>query len=544
MTYLSPLEMLYKWEQEKPNEIYLSQPVNGVWHHWTWREFGVEVRKMASYLKSLSLPKESKIALLSKNCAHWIMADMAIMMSGNISVPLYPNLNPETLEKILNHSDSRLLFVGKLDNYKDMKPGVPSTIDCISFPFYSEDYPVWDKLTKDIVPLSENVIRSEEELATIIYTSGTTGEPKGVMHKFHNFSFATTNAVNVLPLKEESFFSYLPLCHIAERLLIQMGSLYCGGRVSFAESIETFSANLSEVSPTVFLGVPRIWTKFQQGILAKIPQKKLSILLKIPLVSYFLRKKIHKGLGLSNARNIFTGAAPTPIALINWFTRLGINIQEAYAMTENTCYSHVSFKDTIKIGSVGQALPHCDVKISADKEILIKHDALMDGYYKMDHETNKTIINGWLHTGDEGTIDKDGFLTITGRVKDLFKTSKGKYIAPSPIEMKLSVNKNIAQVCVVGTGLPQPIAIVVLSERGKNRSKKDLKRSLAKTLDIVNHKLDTHQRLHNLIIVNDDWTVENRFLTPTMKIKRNLIEKSYNKHYEDWYNAEQVLIID
>ena len=206
MSYLSPLEMFYKWEQEKPNEIYLSQPVNRVWHHWTWREFGVEVRKMASYLKSLSLPKESKIALLSKNCAHWIMADMAIMMSGNISVPLYPNLNPESLEKILNHSDSRLLFVGKLDNYKDMKPGVPSTIDCISFPFYSEDYPVWDELTKDIVPLSENIIRSEEELATIIYTSGTTGEPKGVMHKFHNFSFATTNAVNVLPLKEESFF--------------------------------------------------------------------------------------------------------------------------------------------------------------------------------------------------------------------------------------------------------------------------------------------------------------------------------------------------
>ena len=150
---------------------------------------------------------------------------------------------------------------------------------------------------------------------------------------------------------------------------------------------------------------------------SKNTAEKIKYTTKIPLVSYFLRKKIHKGLGLSNARNIFTGAAPTPIALINWFARLGINIQEAYAMTENTCYSHVSFKDTIKIGSVGQALPHCDVKISDRKEILIKHDALMDGYYKMDHETNKTIINGWLHTGDEGAIDKDGFLTITGKSK-------------------------------------------------------------------------------------------------------------------------------
>jgi len=543
MAYLSPLEMLYKWEQEKPNETYLSQPINGIWHHWTWKDFGIEVRKMATYLKSLDLPKESKIALLSKNCAHWMMADMAIMMSGHISVPLYPNLNSETLGKILHHSGSRLLFVGKLDNYVDMQPGVPSDIDCISFPFYAEDYPRWDELTKDVIPFSDNIIRGEEELATIIYTSGTTGDPKGVMHKFYNFSFATTNAVNILPLEEESFFSYLPLCHIAERLLVQMGSLYSGGRVSFAESLETFSNNLVEVSPTVFLGVPRIWTKFQQGILTKLSQKRLNILLSIPLISYFIKKKIKKGLGLDRARNVFTGAAPTPIALINWFSRLGINIQEAYAMTENTCYSHVSFRDNIKIGSVGQALPFCDVKLSKDKEILIKHDALMDGYYKMKEETNKTIINGWLHTGDEGAIDANGFLTITGRVKDLFKTSKGKYVAPSPIEMRISADKNIEQVCVVGTGLPQPIAIVVLSDRGKDKSSESLLLSLNKNLVLVNQKLDGHEKIHNFVVVREEWTVENKLLTPTMKIKRNAVEKLYNSNYRDWYEGERVHLI-
>ena len=543
MAYLSPLEMLYKWEQEKPHKTYLSQPINGVWHHWTWKDFGIEVRKMATYLKSLDLPKESKIALLSKNCAHWMMADMAIMMSGHISVPLYPNLNSETLGKILHHSGSRLLFVGKLDNYVDMQPGVPSDVDCISFPFYTEDYPRWDELTKDVIPFSDNIIRGEEELATIIYTSGTTGDPKGVMHKFYNFSFATTNAVNILPLEEESFFSYLPLCHIAERLLVQMGSLYSGGRVSFAESLETFSNNLVEVSPTVFLGVPRIWTKFQQGILTKLSQKSLNILLRIPLISYFIKKKIKKGLGLDRARNVFTGAAPTPTALINWFSRLGINIQEAYAMTENTCYSHVSFRDNIKIGSVGQALPFCDVKLSKDKEILIKHDALMDGYYKMKEETNKTIINGWLHTGDEGAIDTNGFLTITGRVKDLFKTSKGKYVAPSPIEMRISADKNIEQVCVVGTGLPQPIAIVVLSERGKDKSRESLLTSLNKTLVLVNQKLDGHEKIHNFVVVREEWTVENKLLTPTMKIKRNAVEKLYNSNYRDWYEGERVHLI-
>jgi len=543
MNYLSPLEMLYKWEQYKPNEIYLSQPINGIWHNWTWKEFGIEVRKMTAYLQSLDLPKASKIALLSKNCAHWIMADMAIMMSGHVSVPLYPNLNSETLRKILNHSEAKLLFVGKLDNYADMKPGVPSDMNCISFPFYAEDYPRWDELTKDITPFAENVIREEKELATIIYTSGTTGDPKGVMHKFYNFSFATTNAVNILSLQEESFFSYLPLCHIAERLLVQMGSLYSGGKVSFAESLETFSANLAEVSPTVFLGVPRIWTKFQQGILIKLSQKKLNVLLSIPLISSLIKKKIKKGLGLSKASNIFTGAAPTPVALINWFARLGINIQEAYAMTENTCYSHVSFKNNIKIGSVGQALPFCDVKLSDDKEIMINHDALMDGYYKMEEETNKTIIDGWLHTGDEGMLDANGFLTITGRVKDLFKTSKGKYVAPSPIEMKLSANKNIEQVCIVGTELPQPIAIVVLSERGKHKSKEDLISSLTATLEVVNPKLDSHEKIHNFVVVKEDWTVENKLLTPTMKIKRNLIEKLYNTNYKTWYEGERVMFI-
>jgi long-chain acyl-CoA synthetase len=543
MNYLSPLEMLYKWEQEKPNEIYLSQPINGIWHNWTWAEVGQEVRKMAAYLKSLDLPAQSKIGLLSKNCAHWIMTDFAIMMAGHTSVPLYPNLSADTLGKILIHSETKLLFVGKLDGFAAMQPGIPADMPCITFPFYSEDYPEWNALVKDVTPLIDNVIREEKELATIIYTSGTTGDPKGVMHKFFNFSFATTNAVKALPFNNESFFSYLPLCHIAERLLVQMGSLYTGGKVYFAESLETFAANLSEASPSVFLGVPRIWTKFQQGILTKLPQKKLNILLSIPLVSTLIKKKIQKGLGLSKANNIFTGAAPTPSATIKWFAKLGIKIQEAYAMTENTCYSHVSFKSKIKIGSVGQALPLCDVKLSDQKEILIKHDALMDGYYKDEEETKKTIVDGWLHTGDEGEIDANGFLTITGRVKDIFKTTKGKYVAPSPIEMKLSANKNLEQICVVGDGIPQPIVLVVLSERGKAKSKEDLIASLEKTMEVVNPKLDKHEKLHNIVVVSEDWTIENNLLTPTMKIKRNAIEKIYKSNYASWYEGGRVTLL-
>ena len=543
MKYLSPLEMMYKWEEEKGNEVFLSQPINSIWHDWTWEEVMLEVRKMAAYIKSLNLEKKSKIAILSKNCAHWIMSDLAIMMSDHISVPLYPNLSAKILNKILIHSETKMMFVGKLDDFEKMKSGIPSDVNCVTYPFYSQDYPKWNDLIRDVSPLQENLIRDDNELATIIYTSGTTGDPKGVMHKFYNFSFATTNAVNALPLKDESFFSYLPLSHIAERLLIEMGSIYCGGKVSFAESLDTFAQNLSYSQPSVFLGVPRIWTKFQQGILAKLPQKKLNILLSIPIISSLIKKKIQKGLGLSKARNVFTGAAPTPAALIRWFESLGIIIQEAYAMTENTCYSHVSYNDNINIGSVGQALPLCDVKLSEQNEILIKHDALMDGYYKDEQETNKTIIDGWLHTGDEGSIDEDGFLKITGRVKDLFKTSKGKYVAPSPIEMKLSSNKNLEQICVVGDGIPQPIVLVVLSETGKTKPQADLIASLAKTMEVINPKLDNHEKLHNIVVIAEDWTIENNLLTPTMKIKRNAIEKIYKSNYVAWYEGDRVTII-
>jgi long-chain acyl-CoA synthetase len=415
---------------------------------------------------------------------------------------------------------------------------------CITYPHYSvEAYSVWDDLIKDVEPIKEDVIRNPSDLATIIYTSGTTGMPKGVMHKFYNFSFATSNAVPLLDLKEEArFFSYLPLCHIAERLLVQMGSLYSGGMVSFAESLDTFAKNLSDTKPTVFLGVPRIWTKFQQGILAKLPQKKLNVLLAIPGISSLIKKKIKSGLGLQNANNVFTGAAPIPVSVLHWFKRLGIELQEAYAMTENCCYSHVTLNDQIKFGFVGKALPNCEVKLSNEKEILIKHVALMDGYYKEEKLSSEAIKDGWLYTGDEGFIDDQGFLKITGRVKDLFKTSKAKYVAPAPIEMKLSANKNIEQVCVVGSGLPQPMALVTISDYGKTKDKEALTNSLKKTLDIVNLKFEQHEHLRKMVVIDTEWTMENNLLTPSMKIKRKEVENTYQQSYQNWYDSKDRIV--
>ncbi len=543
--YSSPLEMLYKWEQETPDKVFLRQPINDKWHEWTWKQTGEEVRKMAAALKGMNLPAGSNIALISKNCAHWIFSDLAIMMSGHVSVPMYPNLNAETIKLILEHSEAKVCFVGKLDGWEAMRPGVPAGVRCISFPFYTEPgYETWDELVKGVKPVEDDVVRLPNEMATIIYTSGTTGMPKGVMHSFHNFSFTAENAVKLINIGNSSkFFSYLPLCHIAERFLVELGALYSGGSIAFSESLEKFPKNLAEVQPTVFLGVPRIWSKFQQGILGKMPQKKLDIFLNIPILSSIVKNKIKKGLGLSEATNIFVGAAPMPASLIRWFGRLDINIQEAYAMTENCCYSHVTLSGKIRIGCVGQSLPHVQVKLNEQHEVLTKHEGLMLGYYKEPQMTKDSFTeDGYLRTGDEGKIDSDGYLQITGRVKDIFKTTKGKYVAPAPIEMKISVNEDVDQVCVVGDGIAQPIAMITLSEAGKKKAKEEIERSLAETMKIVNPKLDQHEMLKRMVVLKGDWTVENKLLTPTLKIKRNEVEKIHRGKYEMWYSSSTEVV--
>ncbi len=537
MAYKSPLEMLYQWEQTAPDKVYMRQPINDVWHTWTWKQTGDEVRRMAAAIKAMNLSPNSNIAMVSKNCAHWMMCDLAIMMSGHTSVPLYPNLNSVTIRQILDHSGAKLLFVGKLDDWNLMRPGVPEGVKCISFPFYEhKEFEQWKDIIARHQPIKENIIRNPNELSTIIYTSGTTGMPKGVMHKFHNFSFAASHAMPYIGLGSSTkFFSYLPLSHIAERLLVEIGSIYTGGEVAFAESLEKFPKNLAEAKPTVFLGVPRIWSKFQQGILKKLPQKKLNVLLQIPILSGLIKKKIKAGIGLTETANILTGAAPTPATLIKWFETIGIKIQEAYAMTENCCYSHVTLNNNIKIGFVGQPLPNCEVKLGDNNEILTKHEGLMEGYYKEPEMTKESFTSdGFLKTGDEGFIDSQGFLKITGRVKDIFKTAKGKYVAPSPIEMKLSGNSDVEQVCVVGTGLPQPIALVTLSESGKKKSEDEIKTSLGESLNTINPTLDAHEQLDKIVVIKGEWTVENEMLTPSMKIKRNVVEKKYNANYENW----------
>lgn len=539
-TIISPLEILYKWEKEKADAIYMRQPFDGVWDNYTWKQCGDEVRRMAAYIRSQQFEPGSRIAILSKNCVHWVLSDLAIWMAGHVSVPIYPNITSNTLSQILNHSETRLVFVGKLDSWESLKPGIPVGTPCIAFPKYGiTEYDNWNTVIQSQEPITENVTVDIQQLATIMYTSGTTGVPKGVMHSFFNFAYAVTYALPEIHVGDDAkFFSYLPMCHIAERLLIEMGSLYSGGMVSFAESLETFPKNLADTQPTIFLAVPRIWAKFQEKILEKMPQKKLDTLLRIPIISGVVKKKIKSSLGLTHAANVFSGAAPISIELIRWFSKIGIQIQQAYAMTEDSCYSHVNVKERDKVGTVGQNLPGVEVRISEEGEVQIKHPALMLGYFKEPELSKQAFTeDGYFKTGDKGQRDAQGYLTITGRVKDLFKTSKGKYVTPGPIEMHLMDDPDIDQACVVGLGMPQPIALLVLSIAAKKKTERDIEHGIRQVMFSINEKLDSFEKLEKAVIITDEWTVDNGLMTPSLKIKRNEVEKKYTALYEEWYSA-------
>lgn len=548
-----PLEQAYKWEKAKADELYLTQPMgNGQVQEYTWNRTIGEARRMASYLKSLDLPAKSNIAILSKNCAHWIMSDLAIWMAGHVTVPLYPTLNSETVKYILEHSDSKLLFVGKLDEWDDMKGGVPSDLPCISYPLSPKnDYPTWDTLVADHAPLAEDTQREPDELATIVYTSGSTGKPKGVMISFQAMAVAASGVADALNMTDsDRVLSYLPLAHVFERYAIEQASLNIGFHVFFAEALDTFVEDLRRATPTVFISVPRLWAKFQLGVFQKMSPEKLNFLLKIPLLSSYVKKSVLKGLGLDHCHLAVSGSAPLSENIINWYRSLGLELMEGYGMSENFAYSHISLPGRARVGYVGEPLPGVQQRISEKGEIEIKSPASMMGYYKDEAKTKESFTDdGFLLTGDKGEIDELGRLKITGRIKEIFKTSKGKYVAPAPIENKLMVHEALEVVCVTGAECPQPFAIAVLSEAHQSRFndptfQKDLTPGLQELIASVNKTLDAHEALQFLVVVNDVWGIENDFLTPTMKIKRDVIETFYEPKTESWFKSKKQVIWD
>jgi long-subunit acyl-CoA synthetase (AMP-forming) len=526
---VSPLTMLYKWEKEQPDILYMTQPIGDTELTFTWHETAQEVRKVAAALLAKNYPKGSRIAVLSKNCAHWMIVDLGIMMAGHISVPIFATAGQETISYVLEHAGCSLIFVGKLDNTEAQEIAVPASIEKIGFPYPGAVGASWEQFT-DIEPLSESPLPDMNEIMTVIYTSGSTGQPKGVVHTYQTICWAACNSLSALSVNEDDrIVSYLPLAHITERVLVELASFYSRMQIRFVESLATFTRDVKACQPTLFISVPRLWTKFQLGVLAKLPQKKLSFLLSIPFVGKKIAKKIRNEMGFGSARLWASGSAPLAPATIEWFHTIGVDICEGWGMTENSAYGtgSVPFKAD-KIGCIGKAYDGVELRIAEDGEIQVSSPCNMVGYYKEPEKTAGVFTNdGFLRTGDKGVIDAEGYVKITGRLKDIFKTEKGKYVAPAPIEAKLMENPIVEQVCVTGTNLPQPIALLVLSEQAREHNKIGIVESLRETLTKVNNSLESHQKLDRIVIFNEEWSIENDLLTPTLKVKRHVIEDKF-----------------
>jgi long-chain acyl-CoA synthetase len=427
--------------------------------------------------------------------------------------------------------------------------GVPPGVCRICFPTApSPADPTWEGVIASRPPISASPARRADDLATIIYTSGTTGKPKGVMHGFGAFGAFARSAVELLGLtSEERLLSYLPLAHVVERSACEVLCLWLGFHIFFTEGMETFLTDLRRARPTLFVSVPRLLLKFQQGVFQKIPKRRLDTLLRIPIVNRAVKKRILRQLGLDAARYAASGSAPLPVEILLWYRNLGLGLFEGYGLTE-TLVTHIPRPRSVRPGYVGGALDGVEVKLGENSELMIKSHMNMLGYYKDPQLTQDALTpDGFFRTGDLVRLDPDGQVKIIGRLKEQFKTSKGKYVAPAPIESALMADPRIEACCVMGAGLPKAFAVLVLSRDARQGcvhpdQRKALEGSLGARMEEVNAQLDPHERLQFLAIVDGPWTISNELITPTLKIKRGALESRYQPLADQWERLNRPVV--
>jgi long-chain acyl-CoA synthetase len=548
-----PLQRLYHCARTLPAHVVLTQPFDGgQLRELTWQDVANQARRVAAFFVSKGWPRDSRIAILGKNSAEWLIADFAIWMAGYVSVPLYPMQTADNVRYVLGHSESVACFIGKLDE-TSLLQGIDAGVLTIALPLapatvMASAAASWsDVLAHE--PLQGEPVRPGDDLATLIYTSGTTGQGKGVMHTFETLTAIcmATKSLVALPTGGRTL-SYLPLAHIMERSAVEIGMLHQpDGQVYFAESLGTFADDLRRARPTTFVAVPRIWQKLQQGALQQVPQHKLNRLLKIPLLGGVVRRKILRGLGLDQALYCISGSAPLSMDVIQWFAALGLPIVEGYGMTEVANASHIGRPGDLHYGTVGPPIPGVEQRIDpATNEVQVLSPGATIGYYREPQLTQELFTaDGWLHTGDTGVIDAHGCLRINGRIKDNFKSSKGKYVAPAPIEHQLSQHPAVETCIVIGGNLPQPITVVVLNDAARASlpaARTQLAADFSAHVQRINAGLDPHERLECLVLTTHPWTVEAGLLTPTMKARRPKIEQFYLPHIEAWSQSVSVVV--
>ena len=525
-------DALAEFTEAAPDRDFLHQPLNGEVRTWSRADALNDARRLANGLRELGLDPGDRVALLSKNCAEWVISDIGISLAGLVSVPIFPTAGGETIRYVLEHSGASAIIIGRLDNPAAVDGVVPDEMVTIAMRYPSIECPhQWDELVARSKPHIRSAGPAASETMTILYTSGSTGRPKGVVISYGAFAYASQACVDVMGMTEgDRGLSYLPLAHITERAVLVGPAIYAGAELFFAESLDTFREDLGRARPTMFISVPRLWVQFQAAVHREVPPQRLDMLLRIPVLRSVIARKIRAKLGFADTRLFGSGSAPISESTLRWYERLGIRISEGWGMSVTCGLSCVNMPfRSDQIGTIGAPVPGTEMKLSENGEILIRGPGMLNDYYRQPELTAEAFDEyGFFRTGDKGEWLEDvGAYRITGRVKEIFKSAKGKYVSPVPIESKLAANPIVEQVCVMGAGLRAPVAIVVVSAATQELPREEVRASLERTLDEVNVALESHETLSHIIVDDEAWSIENGLLTPTLKIKRSLLEEKY-----------------
>lgn len=544
---LPVLEDFFRHEREQPDRIYLVQPLaEGRKQELSWAEVGDQVRRFAGWLLQQQFPPRSHIAILSKNCAHWIIADLAIWMAGHVSVPLQPTLSPPALRQIVEHAQTRMVIVGKLDDWQELRSGLPVSLPWVGLPLAPPDPELipWARLQEESAPLQEAVPRDRGELATIMYSSGTTGLPKGCMLSFDSMYFAAKNYLRLfLTTETDRVLSWLPLSHIAERQFIEMQSLLSGMTVYFAHSRASFIRDIRRARPTLFLGTPATWHQIRQGVQQQMQQRMLNRALAIPLIRKRAALRMLDQTGLNQVRFAVVCGDTTPTQTMDWYHRIGVRLFEIYGLTENCGYSHVGRPGRFRPGWCGLPNPGVECRIDEQGQLLVRSRATMLGYFKNPARTAAVLdADGFLQTGDRGEIDQEGFLRLSGRMTDLFHTSDGRLVVPQPIEHELLTHPLVEYACVVGQGLPQPLALLTLTEQARQLPHHEVERELEALLQRVNREMSRHEQLACMVVISDAWHRDAEATTATMLLRRGVIRARYHEFLGDWLVSGSTIV--
>lgn len=520
---------LEHWANEQPDTNWLSDLKADGSTDYTWGESRRQINAAGAALEK-RFGQDVKMLLLSPNRAHWILADMAIIASGNVTVPLFTTHPQATAEYIADFTDSKAIFVGDSPNWEAVRDVLPEGAIIIALPGVelAGEHLRWEDLVAEGDGKAPTYTAKPSDVVSLVFTSGTTGMPKGVIQ---------THESNLIPIarSEEAlgkwecprYFSYLPLAHLAERQIVEFSSLYTGGEIFFNESLEVMARDLARTKPVVFFGAPRVWEQLQQAVLANFGgQDALDAALAHDAEG--VGKQLLDALGLDRVEFCLTASAPTPPPLIHWWHALGLPLVEGFGQTEAMGLI-LSGGENIRIGSVGKPVPGVECKLTDEDELIVRAQGLTPGYYKNPEKTAELLRDGWLHTGDKARVDDDGFLYITGRVKDYFKTIHGKFVAPPPIEGNFADNIHVEQRCLMGRGLSKTVMAAVLTEAALSETREEVEASVRETIAAINRHVEKHARIGAVILSSEAWTIENDILTPTLKIRREKIEERFGE---------------